>query len=566
MAVVVFYFIAFFVSLVVLVTNLFRNRKGDNIILLAELCVTLNVFGRYLVCVSKGMELALFAIKIHYIGGIFGMFLLTLLVAKICNIIYPKWVIHLMTMISFIIFACVLTIGHNTMYYSSVVLQRVNGYSYLEKTYGPTHVLFIGILVVHMGVLIGISVYAFLKKREVPVKTTATFVSLGIAIALSYILSRTFDTVIQWETLFTVITIAVAGVLADRLEMFNVSASIVSNLESMNEYGYIVFNKKFQYVSSNAFAEKVFLEIKKWKKETVIPKEASLAYREIVQELPYWINEPKPKILQMGEKYVELSIRDVVFNRKKVGYLVVIMDKTYEQRYLQTMKNYNAILENEVEKKTADILKIKDNMVLGMAIMVEGRDNSTGGHVQRTSDVVEIFANKLKEDVGYKQYSKEFFDDLIKAAPMHDLGKITVDDRVLRKQGKFTDEEYSEMKKHSAEGAKIVKRILKENNDEEFERIATNVAHFHHEKWNGTGYPNGLKGEEIPIEARIMAFADVYDALVSERCYKVAFSHEKAIEIIQNDLGSHFDPELGRVFLQCREELEALYESTADNK
>ncbi len=214
-------------------------------------------------------------------------------------------------------------------------------------------------------------------------------------------------------------------------------------------------------------------------------------------------------------------------------------------------------LEEKLEERTRHIQYIQQMVVLGMASLVESRDNSTGGHIKRTSMVMKIFADKLSEkDTGF---SKDFLDKVVRAAPMHDLGKIAVDDRILRKQGKFTDEEYAEMKKHPVEGAKIVEQILGGIEEESFVRIAVNIARYHHEKWEGTGYPDGLSGESIPVEARMMALADVFDALVSKRCYKEAFSFDKATEIIEESLGHHFDPALGRIFISCRPELEDLY-------
>lgn len=220
-------------------------------------------------------------------------------------------------------------------------------------------------------------------------------------------------------------------------------------------------------------------------------------------------------------------------------------------------------LEGQLEARTMHIKHIQEMMVIGMATMVESRDMSTGGHINRTSMVVRIFAEKLsKEQNGL---TKSFLDMVIRAAPMHDLGKISVDDRVLRKQGRFEPEEYEEMKKHSAEGARIVKQILEGVEEDDFVEIAANVAHYHHEKWNGTGYPDGLVGEEIPIEARIMALADVFDALVSKRCYKEAYSYDKAFSIMEESVGTHFDPTLGRIFLNCRTELEALYDAVGND-
>lgn len=149
---------------------------------------------------------------------------------------------------------------------------------------------------------------------------------------------------------------------------------------------------------------------------------------------------------------------------------------------------------------------------------------------------------------------------------MHDLGKIAVDDSVLRKPGKFTPEEFEEMKKHSEKGAEIVTQILDGVNDEKFISIARNVAHYHHEKWNGQGYPKQLSGIEIPLEARIMALADVFDALVSKRCYKEKMDYDNAFRIIEESLGSHFDPELGKMFLKCRPQLEAYYNEVSEQE
>ena len=201
-----------------------------------------------------------------------------------------------------------------------------------------------------------------------------------------------------------------------------------------------------------------------------------------------------------------------------------------------------------------------ENTIMGIATMIESRDNSTGGHIKRTSMGVKFLVSEMKKENEFN-LSESFYKNVIKAAPMHDLGKIAVDDAILRKPGKFTPEEYEEMKKHSAEGAKIIAEILDESVEKEFRQIAINVAHYHHERIDGTGYPLGLKGDEIPIEARIMAIADVYDALVSKRVYKDKFSFEKAYEIIMEGMGSQFDKRLEKYFIASRKKLEEYYSS-----
>ena len=222
------------------------------------------------------------------------------------------------------------------------------------------------------------------------------------------------------------------------------------------------------------------------------------------------------------------------------------------------MDQYNTDLQTEVTAKTERIVAMHDRLILGMAAMVESRDNSTGGHIRRTSEGVRILVEAIRADESLP-LTEAFCRNIIKAAPMHDLGKIAVDDAILRKPGRFTPEEFEKMKAHAAEGARIVREILRDTEDEEFLVIAENVAHYHHERMDGSGYPDGLRGEEIPLEARIMAIADVYDALVSKRVYKDAFSFEKADQIILEGMGPQFDAKLERFYRAARPRLEAYY-------
>jgi putative two-component system response regulator len=243
---------------------------------------------------------------------------------------------------------------------------------------------------------------------------------------------------------------------------------------------------------------------------------------------------------------------------RKRGYQIYVTDDTKNQQYIALLDNFNAELKAEVAQKTANLEEMHDNLILSLAIMVESRDNSTGGHIRRTSDGVRILLDEMRRG-GKFELSDRFCKNVIKAAPMHDLGKITIDDAILRKPGRFTPEEYEVMKSHAAEGARIVHEILKGTDDDEFHTIAENIAHFHHERWDGKGYPDGLKGEEIPLEARNMAVIDVYDALISKRAYKERMSFEEANRIILEGMGTQFDKRLEPYYVAARPKLERYY-------
>lgn len=192
--------------------------------------------------------------------------------------------------------------------------------------------------------------------------------------------------------------------------------------------------------------------------------------------------------------------------------------------------------------------------------MVENRDNNTGGHIKRTTAYVKILVDELRAKKLFNELlTKDFSNNLEMTAPLHDIGKIATPDAILQKPGKLTDEEYAEMKKHSENGAKIIKETFGKHGDEDFIEMAYQVALFHHEKWNGNGYPKGLKENEIPLCARIMAIADVFDAISQKRCYRDAMPLDTCFEIIEKGKGVDFDPLLVDVFLDIRPKVEQVY-------
>ena len=218
-------------------------------------------------------------------------------------------------------------------------------------------------------------------------------------------------------------------------------------------------------------------------------------------------------------------------------------------------------IEKIIRDRTKQLDDLKNSISHVLADAVENRDPLTGRHIDRTASYVEVLLEALINKGVYKEELSQWNPEVIvSAARMHDLGKLTVSDTILNKPGKLSDEEFAIIKTHTLAGEKIIDEIANKAGDGEFLRYAKMCAGTHHEKWDGTGYPRNLKGEEIPLLGRIMAIIDVYDALVSERPYKPAYTHEKALKIINENRGTHFDPKLVDVFFEVHSQFAKVFD------
>ena len=212
---------------------------------------------------------------------------------------------------------------------------------------------------------------------------------------------------------------------------------------------------------------------------------------------------------------------------------------------------------DEVQHKSNQIANLQSGLILVLADMVESRDKNTGDHVKKTAAYVAILLEQMRKDGVYAdKLTDSYIYDVVHSAPLHDAGKIKISDAILNKPGKLTAEEFGIMKTHTLSGEDIINMVIDTMNEKSDYLIeAKNLAAFHHERWDGTGYPKGLKGEEIPLSARVMAVADVFDALVSRRSYKEPYPIEKAFDIIRESAGSHFDPKVVEAFFHAEPEI-----------
>ena len=347
----------------------------------------------------------------------------------------------------------------------------------------------------------------------------------------------------------------------DHVHAYDISCLVSQQQKYHSSVGFVAVDLKRRFLSCNEQAFNFFPELRNQRVDSRFLPDSGFQgiFYDLIDSF-----EDDDSVTSMdfstGEKVLKCEISTFALrkNAKPQGYLINIRDFTQEKRNLEIINQNAEKFEKEVKEKTENISNIQEKVVLGLANIVENRDNITGGHIKRTSDVIKILLQEVKKQKIY-DIDDEKIRDIVRAAPMHDLGKLYIDVDILTKPGKLTDEEFEIMKTHATQSGEIVQLILQDVEEPHFVKTAYNVARFHHEKWNGRGYPENLVGEMIPLEARIMAVADVYDALVSPRHYKPALPFDKAASIIVNDTGSHFAPELLPVFLACREDLEAYY-------
>jgi putative two-component system response regulator len=231
------------------------------------------------------------------------------------------------------------------------------------------------------------------------------------------------------------------------------------------------------------------------------------------------------------------------------------------------LKDQNLYLEQEVTKRTKELAAIQDVTILAMASLAETRDNDTGNHIRRTQYYVDLLAKHLKEHPRFRGFlSDHVITMLFKSAPLHDIGKVGSPDRILLKPGRFEPHEFEIMKTHCKLGRDAIQHAEDQLGLEvEFLKYAKEIAYGHQEKWDGSGYPEGLAGDDIPISARLMAVADVYDALISRRVYKEGMPHAKAVSIILEGRGTHFDPDITDAFMVLADQFQAVAQRFVDS-
>ncbi len=559
---IIYYDVMLVLSVLLTGIYIFRWQKHYDVhITLVFVLVPVINLAYTLLAHARTEEEALVADKLTFLSGSFLELILVLVVFSLCRIRLNRFLKILFFVFSTLVFLAANGIGTSTQFYTRISMVMQNGVPVFEKEYGWIHTVFRGMVIFYFALSLAVIIYALIRKNQVSRKILVMLFLPETLAFVAFFASRSWTPGIELIPAAYVIAQVIYLFIAARISLYDPADTAIDSLVQKGETGFISIDYHYRYLGSNETARRVFPALSDLTVD--LPVKRSRSFSSLV--IP-WLEAYREDGKQNTRHYEAediiymVQISPLVNNGRKKGYQLTLIDDTMDQKYIRLLHNYSEELQDKVAEKTAHLEEMHDKLILGLATMVESRDNSTGGHIRRTSEGVRILLDEMREE-DMPELTESFRRQLIKAAPMHDLGKIAVPDEILRKPGRFEPEEYERMKTHAPEGARIVHEILKGTDDVEFHHIAENVAHYHHERWDGSGYPEGLKGEEIPLEARIMAVADVYDALVSKRVYKEKMSFEKADRIMREGMGSQFAPEMEEVYLRARPRLEAYYSS-----
>lgn len=589
--VALYYEVIFGISflLTVIYVMIWRKHFDLNLTVIFILVPIVNL-GYYLYANSADKYAAMNAYKIIYIGSCFMPFFVTMCVLNLCEIEVPRPLRFFAFLINTTLYVFVLTVGKTSYFLKSLTVHHNVFGTEVKKEYGPVHTAFLVVIIFYVAIEIVAIVYSGIRKSQISNTILRRLFFPVIVTLFGYLGNKLIGTKIEVVPFTYVFAQIMYISIARRMSLYKVSDMVVDSMVQTGETGFISVDFDHHYLGSNETAHEI------------LPGLVDLSIDQDITRVPWmentvghWIHhfeedETKShlyvkkdkieKVYKTGKEKLDnvsgVEESDYTYivrtqylyeGNRKIGYQIFLTDDTKNQKYVALLDKYKTELEAEVKQKTQHIVEMHDNLILSMATMVESRDNSTGGHIKRTSECVRIIIGEMRADAESPfadRLTDEFCEDIIKAAPMHDLGKVAVDDKILRKPGRFTDEEYEIMKTHAAEGARIVHEILKDTDNESFKIVAENVAHYHHERMDGSGYPEHLEGDKIPLEARIMAIADVYDALVSKRVYKESMSFEQADKIMMESMGKHFDKQLEKYYISARPKLEAYYTSLGE--
>lgn len=535
-----------------------RSSRMQTLLLIVMYSTMINLVGYTLEMEAATKELASQSLKVTYVGKPFIIYSLYLFVMEYCGVSIPKARRNILFLISLTITILVFTNNYHGLFYSSIDFTNEGLFPHMILQHGILYNLYTAFLCYYFLGMIIVCIRKY-RRHESPIIQKQILILLvliffSIFCLAAYLLNLTagYDA--------TAIAYIVAVFFFERLMrkygLFDTLTLAKDEAIDHMKNGLIVIDIYGNPVYTNAEATKVLECIRKQEH-----RDRPIEYLEVLaaNSRPLFISQklaPELEDISGNENYVyELSLRDIIHDDANYGQMLTITENT-DHYY------YTARLKEEVSKKTKEVISIQRDIIGSFAAIIEARDGITGLHIKNTGNLVKVLVNLMKEDDRYCNIiTSDYAQMVADAAHLHDIGKIAIPDCILQKKGKLTDEEFAIMKTHPQEGARILDSTLKGLESDSYYQIAHDMALYHHEHYDGKGYPAGISGCSIPLSARIMAVADVYDALRSKRHYKDGFSKEKSVQIIRDTMGTQFDPTIASIFLEHIDEMEAVIDT-----
>lgn len=526
-----------------------RQKPGkEQQIMQMMICFTgITMMGYFFEIEASTLEGLVIAQKLIYVGFCQLYYFMLLFYLKYCHIRLNSKVKAGLIAINSMMTLITFTFDKHKLFYRSYRVVENSGYYVLDKEYGVFHSFYVAEVLLYSLAMILIAVWHINSNQKNRNVQSLHLISVALCPATLYMVEKIFDLsfdLVPFGIMLGLVLIMYLIYGENIYDLHNVAKEYVF---SSIDAALIVVDAENRYKGSNILAMHMFPELR----NAVMDEDIMLLSARMCDIVEGNIEETIYK-----ERIYEINIRTIEQKKQPIGMVIWLSDVTDQRRYLRFMESYQRKLKEEVSRKTMDLQKIQEEILMGFANIIESRDHITGGHVKRTSGYVNILVNSIKDKKEFAEFNdEEFAKHICLAAPLHDIGKIGIPDKVLNKKGEFNQEEFEIMKTHTYMGSAILDTILSSLEDKEYCELAKEMAEYHHEKWDGSGYPNGIKGEEIPICARIMAVADVFDALTSERPYKEAFSMDKAFQIIEDGRGTQFDPQIVDAFVAVKDEI-----------
>ena len=548
----ILYSIGLIISIICIIgVALQKPSDEQKLMLLISFFAFLISLGYWFGIQSNSAEATIMAYKLMYLGGCSLYFLMVLFYVRYYKIKAPKLFFPIFALVCILLTGATLTIDHHHWFYQSYSFAYETGVPVLIKEYGVLHTVY---LVMEAAVALGLIVmvvYQSSKRKDKERWEPFLLVAVPLIPAVIHIGRLYLPTQIDLASIGILISELLLIVLIYRLKIYDINDTAKQLIIDSMDDAIIVVDHHYLYKEVNEQAIVLFPEFARAKKDTELAV--------ISPALDQTLKAEDISLFYLESRIYEPHIKTIRRNNQIRGYVIWYLDVTEAEKRKELVLNYQQDLEQEVALKTARIEEIQEQIIISFANIIEIRDTITGEHVRRTSLYAEKIATVLLQNGNYPELVNERFIRLLyTAAPLHDVGKIMVSDNILNKPGKLTEEEWVLMKKHAENGQNILKKALARIQDVDYFKMVCEVAMYHHERWIGGGYPEALSGEEIPLRARIMAIADVFDALTSARPYKEIYDYDTAFEIIKSERGLQFDPILVDAFLSIRQEIEAV--------